>query len=1082
MIDWLLQTMTNSKKNPITKLDDLGELSIKRMTDSEKKLVIELLPLFEANNIAEAGKLFTENYPRNGYSDSFDRWYSVHIWKKYRGSVEQKLRQYDFIGTEKTLSELNVSKLHWASFWFDQRLQHYKEELLNEWKPSIEGRLQLYDFASAENILLKLGLTDMNWSKKRLQYYKEKQFNKLKSSIEKKLQRYDFVSARKIFSEFGAKDSHWFEDKLHYYREKHLTELKSLIEKKLRQYNFTEAEGILSRSDLIDVTWFEQRLQYYKKKQFNELKVLIEDKLCQYDFIGADKISNALDRQSYETIKAKYVKQWFEKHVSEDGRSYVLDEQQVIAVLNDNKNTIVTARAGSGKTRTLVAKVVYLAAKYNIKPDELLVFVFNKKASDEINERLEKITVDGKQIFYNPEIATTFHAFARRIVYSICGENEKYGKILAEEKAYFIQAVIKTIPKRKVYQFFRSECFQIKRDKFASEQEYFEALRNSKYETLDGKVVKSEAEKIISDYLFEHGVAYYYENEYYLNSAYSICQKANRNRLYELKNKFKQESIKPDFYLKDYDIPWEHWAINGDESLSKIADINKCGVIGDYDEYKAKMIWKRWFYQKSWIDNGKPAGKYALQIKNMRPLIETTRNFENREEFEAKIEKILQEHGINKPKLPEEELIKKVWNSQVKRFSKMIMQFIDRAQQQFFDDTSELRQRVECFNGDDRTKVFLEIGLRCYFDYHNYLAGKLPKEKLITKITRNNKERILDFRQYGIDFNLLLKRAIDIVSRGEREDVESLLSLKKYILVDEYQDFSKLFLKMILSVRDVCPESKLFVVGDDWQAINRFAGSDTEYFKRFTDYFPEDSRKLEITTNYRCDRGIVENARTFMRNSLGENGNFSANSGHNGEVVLIDPTKTYIDYRDDKDNVYKKAMMVSEGRNPSKAAVQYIKTVAEIIKGNKDKQKILLLHRNNDTSFWFIDLLAFYNRLCSAVVEKKFMHEDEFKEKVEILTMHRAKGLEADVVIILEADDGIIPMYHQDTHLFEIFGETEQIVLDDQKKLFYVAITRAKEKLYILHNKNPEGRNGFIEFVNYGEWQQVLLYGACFWL
>lgn len=999
----------------MTKLNNLGELLIRRMTDSEKRLIVELLPLFEANNIAEAGILFTENYPRNGYSDSFDRWYSMQIWKKYRGSVEQKLRQYDFTGTEKTLSELNVSKLHWASFWFDQRLQHYKEELLNEWKPSIEGQLQLYDFASAENILLKLGLTDMNWSKKRL----------------------------------------------HYYREKHLTELKSLIEKKLRQYNFTEAEGILSRSDLIDVTWFEQRLQYYKEKQ---LKVLIKDKLYQYDFIGADKISNALDRQSYETIKAKYVKQWFEQHVYEDGRAYVLDEQQVLAVLNDNKNTIVTARAGSGKTRTLVAKVVYLAAKYNIKPDELLIFVFNKKASDEINERLEKITVDGKQIFYNPEIATTFHAFARRIVYSICGENEKYGKILAEEKAYFIQAVIKNIPKRKVYQFFRSEYFQIKRDRFASEQEYFEALRNSKYETLDGNVVKSEAEKIISDYLFEHGITYYYENEYYLNSAYSICQKANRNRLYELKNKFKQESIKPDFYLKDYDIPWEHWAINGDESLSKIADINKCGVIGDYDEYKAKMLWKRWFYQKSWIDNGKPAGKYALQIKKMRPLIETTRNFENREEFEAKIEKILQEHGINKPKLLEEELIKKVWNSQVKRFSKMIMQFIDRAQQQFFDDTSELRQRVECFNGDDRTKVFLEIGLQCYFDYHNYLAGKLPKEKLITKITRNNKEGILDFRQYGIDFNLLLKRAIDIVNGGEHEDVESLLSLKKYILVDEYQDFSKLFLKMILSVRDVCPESKLFVVGDNWQAINRFAGSDTEYFKRFTDYFPEDSRKLEITTNYRCDRRIVENARTFMRNSLGENGNFSANSGHNGEVVLIDPTKTYIDYRDDKDNVYKKTMMVSEGRNPSKAAVQYIKTVAEIIKGNKDKQKILLLHRNNDTSFWFIDLLAFYNRLCSAVVEKKFMHEDEFKEKVEILTMHRAKGLEADVVIILEADDGIIPMYHQDTHLFEIFGETEQIVLDDQKKLFYVAITRAKEKLYILHNSSEYNKNGFVEF------------------
>ena len=96
MIDWLLQTMIDNKKKPITELDDLGELLIKRMTISEKKLVMELLPLFEANNITEAGRLFTENYPRNGYSDSFDRWYSVQIWTVYQEPIEQELKQYDF--------------------------------------------------------------------------------------------------------------------------------------------------------------------------------------------------------------------------------------------------------------------------------------------------------------------------------------------------------------------------------------------------------------------------------------------------------------------------------------------------------------------------------------------------------------------------------------------------------------------------------------------------------------------------------------------------------------------------------------------------------------------------------------------------------------------------------------------------------------------------------------------------------------------------------------------------------------------------------------------------------------------------
>ena len=102
--------MTNSKKNPITKLDDLGELLIKRMTDSEKKLVVELLPLFEANDIAEAGKLFTENYPRNGYSDSFDRWYSVHIWTVYQEPIEQELKQYDFTGAMEIFLSISTNK------------------------------------------------------------------------------------------------------------------------------------------------------------------------------------------------------------------------------------------------------------------------------------------------------------------------------------------------------------------------------------------------------------------------------------------------------------------------------------------------------------------------------------------------------------------------------------------------------------------------------------------------------------------------------------------------------------------------------------------------------------------------------------------------------------------------------------------------------------------------------------------------------------------------------------------------------------------------------------------------------------
>ena len=113
----------------------------------------------------------------------------------------------------------------------------------------------------------------------------------------------------------------------------------------------------------------------------------------------------------------KSLQSWFETHVSDEGKPYLLDPHQSAIVLDNHKNCLVTARAGSGKTRTLVAKIVYLLAHENIKPDEIIVFAFNRKAALEINARLEKITIDGQTLLEDPRaIATTFHSFAYRLV------------------------------------------------------------------------------------------------------------------------------------------------------------------------------------------------------------------------------------------------------------------------------------------------------------------------------------------------------------------------------------------------------------------------------------------------------------------------------------------------------------------------------------------------------------------------------------------------------------------------------------------------------------------------------------------
>lgn len=152
--------------------------------------------------------------------------------------------------------------------------------------------------------------------------------------------------------------------------------------------------------------------------------------------------------------KIREVKEWFAKNIRMDGKFIKLDDEQAEAVANTNKNSLVAARAGSGKTSTLVAKIVYLVAKHQIPQDKLIAFVFNNDASKEINDRLSKITMNDRRIFYNPVVATTFHAFAKHVIYTHCGEAEKYGKILCDGKegdfrSLYIQEIIKRMPKRK---------------------------------------------------------------------------------------------------------------------------------------------------------------------------------------------------------------------------------------------------------------------------------------------------------------------------------------------------------------------------------------------------------------------------------------------------------------------------------------------------------------------------------------------------------------------------------------------------------------------------------------------------------
>jgi len=262
-----------------------------------------------------------------------------------------------------------------------------------------------------------------------------------------------------------------------------------------------------------------------------------------------------------------------------------------------------------------------------------------------------------------------------------------------------------------------------------------------------------------------------------------------------------------------------------------------------------------------------------------------------------------------------------------------------------------------------------------------------------------------------LDFDDLLTEAIEMIkkTKGECKARGTRLNDLKYLLIDEYQDFSKLFYDLIQAIRKYNPEIKLFCVGDSWQAINGFAGSDLKYFNNFIEYF-DNSGMAYLLTNYRSRKEIIDCSNQFM---LGESRNFNYQDNAGGEVVVRSV----------------------DGDNSTNG---YLKSCAEIVESNPNKS-VAILHRKNEINN--ITLESFYKRLIRI---------SNTRNRIMISTVHKFKGQEADVVIILQATKKLFPLIHPYNNLFKIFGQSNQDILDEEKRLFYVALTRAKEKLFIL--------------------------------
>jgi DNA helicase-4 len=773
----------------------------------------------------------------------------------------------------------------------------------------------------------------------------------------------------------------------------------------------------------------------------------------------------------------KEVRAWFEEHVRDSKNNpYMLDDEQARAVIDSHKNTLVSARAGAGKTHTLVAKIIYQIAVLGYSPNQILAFVFNKKAALEINDRLSRITVDGAVIVGDDaEIARTFHSFSLNTVKSVDG-SWSFGDILLDDdknadtkssRSLYIQAIIERLQKsdrfvaETIYNFFRKESSKIDKELYESPEAYYDAVRNHGFRTLDGLAVNSFSEKIIADFFFEHGVEYRYEPEYYPRN---FAQKGLVEQKYaNLINQ--KDTIKGDFLLSKEKILWEHWAIRGNESDQEIKQINESGAIEDYQTYKETMRWKRFFYSKVWR-NSTPAPSDMWYNRGFTKLIETHRPIEcSREEFEQKLENTCKQYGIALTYHSKEDLIAKAWKKQVKYFTTMITSFIDRTQQMYFDDIDLLEAKIanELEDTEDniRTKRFHQIGIKVYKEYLLKLSQR--QNNGLTYINDKNEEK--HFTSYGTDFSMLLQRSRQLLHSGRANYRLRSRGDVKLILVDEYQDFSRLFYENLVGVRLVFPRAKLFCVGDDWQAINRFAGSDDTYFSNFQSHFSEDSNQLLISNNYRSAPEIVKNANRVMGQLIGasEAGFARPYSTSYGRAIIKSIDLSLYDPKSDP-----------EQRSGDTDLQKYIEMVGELIIKHRYDSRVLVLHRKKDMLYNFKVWGVLRHRVRDYVTsERRAMTKPQFDEKIrfsgeenDVMTVHKSKGLEADTVILLEADPKVFPSESNNINLFSLFGDSYETARNDEARLFYVAITRPKTNLYVLWGTYTHKPDNIPEYIS----------------
>ena len=474
---------------------------------------------------------------------------------------------------------------------------------------------------------------------------------------------------------------------------------------------------------------------------------------------------------------------------------YPLDKQQRRSIVSEEDNCLVVSSAGSGKTSSIVGKVKYLTEIKGIAPERILLISYTNKAAAELTERMATNGLKGY----------TFHKLAIDIIGkttgtkpSICDNTDSlfvdiYHKLL--DKSSFKKSIVEYFID---YQTNEADWEQRKNERREQLSEQKNVQLKAMFPDMDGRAiyVRSEQEQKICFVLSSLGVKFRYEEPY----EHQLADEMHSQYRPDFSIYFEQEGVTKRIYLEHFGVD-EHGLVPAWFAKDKGITYEEAN-----QKYNDGITWKKTAHEK-----------FGTQL-----LVTSSADF-HYSDIRDKLRKLLDDAGVPIQEKTDEELYDLVLpkgSKQEKAFIRLVVTFVTLVKSSCKSVKDVLKQAK---NADDERSVFIikNIFQPVYERYINALS---------------------DSNQ--IDFTDAILQATEICRTSHLVEYD-------YIIVDEFQDISVDRYNFLKVLREGNPPAKLYCVGDDWQSIYRFSGSDMALFNQFPEYFGATEINISVfTTDY----------------------------------------------------------------------------------------------------------------------------------------------------------------------------------------------------------------------------------------